>query len=212
MCLEGKIKEHSEGLRKSRMASTNVCQRCQRKVERFQLHERRPRVFLVVVALVVKRVEGWLARWKCPLCGKTFTDYAGLAVPHKRYVAANIWERCGGYVGGEAGSYEKAAEKDGRSLLYEGQEGEKGKALAGSTVWRWVRFVGGLKETLRKGLKMIKEKSAGSTAHRVALPEGQKKRAPAVMRAQHLFLVGHVFESLYDRTFFPDFAITCGLR
>lgn len=213
MCLEERIKTHSREVENgTSVPSVTVCRRCHQRPPGFRAHDRRRRMFLVVVSWMVKRVEGWLMRWKCPLCERTFTDYAGLAVPHKRYVAEVIRERSKCYLSGEAETYVAAAKKEGWSLLHE-EEGKDGRALSPSTVWRWVGFLGGMKETLRQGLKVIREKAPKAQVHRPVLPldDGEMSaRDRLVARARYLLLVGEMFKTLFDREFFPDFAIQFG--
>ena len=59
----------------------------------FTCHGTRPRRFLVLVGSYVRKVAGLLARWRCPRCRRTFTDYPPFASPYKAYTLPQMTER-----------------------------------------------------------------------------------------------------------------------
>ena len=63
--------------------------------------------FLVLVGSYVCKVAALLARWRCPHCRRTFTDYPPFACPHKAYTLPQMTERAAKYVSNTATSYRK---------------------------------------------------------------------------------------------------------
>ena len=64
----------------------HFCPKCESSHDDFKLHERRDRLFYVIIDSFVHTVESFLGRWKCSLCRATFTVYPKYALPYKRYV------------------------------------------------------------------------------------------------------------------------------
>ena len=80
MCLEQEIKTHTRRVEAGeRLCYSEACPHCGCEVkevkEPFRLHDRRRRMFRVVVEGLVKALPSWILRWCCPRCGKRFTDY-----------------------------------------------------------------------------------------------------------------------------------------
>jgi len=71
----------------------------------FAFHGTRPRRFLVLVGTYVCKVAALLARWRCPHCHRTFTDYSSFARPHKAYTLPQMTERAAKYVSNTSTSY-----------------------------------------------------------------------------------------------------------
>lgn len=143
------------------------CGRCRKVFDRFILHGFRTRVFLVVVQTLVRRAETELARWRCPDCNGTFTDYPAFAIPGKRYVKADILERSRRYLDKADATYRAVIKSGNRSTVYEDCKGlDDGRALSQTSLWRWVGFWGRLEETLRRLLGLIMEADPVSLVHR----------------------------------------------
>jgi transposase-like protein len=73
----------------------------------FTCHGARPRRFLVLVGPYVRKVAGLLARWRCPRCRRTFTDYPPFASPYKAYTLLQMTERAARYISNDWTSYRK---------------------------------------------------------------------------------------------------------
>lgn len=117
------INGHSEHIKKCTITcATTVCCHCGMHVggnhAPFAFHGARPRRFLVLVGLYVCKVPALLARWRCPDCRKTFTDYPSFACPHKAYTVPQMTERAAGYVNNTATSYRKGVCSGNLPIFY----------------------------------------------------------------------------------------------
>ena len=84
----------------------------------FIIHGTRPRRFLVLVGSYVHKVAALLARWRCPRCRKTFTDYPPFACPYKAYTLPQMTERAAKYVSDTTTSYRKCVRSANRLIFY----------------------------------------------------------------------------------------------
>src|SRR5208337_5535187 len=101
-----------------------------------------------------RKVPALLARWRCPCCRKTFTDYPPFACPYKAYTLPQITERAAKYVNSKATSYRKGVCSANRRIYYE--ESPAGKSaqqhrsdeivslaiVAHSSLFHWVTALG----------------------------------------------------------------------
>jgi transposase-like protein len=107
-----RIDSYSDRVRKrAAPCTTTVCPHCSLDATSartpFTCHGTRPRSFLVLVGSYVRKVAGLLARWRCPRCRRTFTDYPPFASPYKAYTLPQITERAARYVSNDSISYRK---------------------------------------------------------------------------------------------------------
>lgn len=153
------INGHSEHIKKCTITcATTVCCHCGLDVASsqtpFTLHGNRARRFLVLVGSYVCKVAALLARWRCPCCRKTFTDYPPFACPYKAYTLPQITERAAKYVSNTATSYRKGVYSANRPIYYEespagksAQHHRSGEILslaivAHSSLFHWVTALG----------------------------------------------------------------------
>ncbi len=104
------IGSHSKCVRNCTITCvTTVCCHCGLDVvgaqTPFAFHGTRPRRFLVLVGSYVCKVAALLARWRCPHCHGTFTDYPPFACPHNAYTLPQMTERAAKYVSNTSTSY-----------------------------------------------------------------------------------------------------------
>lgn len=162
---------------------------------------------------MVVRVFCELGVWKCPTCGRAFTDYADFALPNKRYITPEILSRSREkYMEDPDATYEKASRSNGMATLYEGPAGESGRCLRPSTIWRWLGYLGSLKETLRHSLQMIRGRDPESDLHRRTIPIPERKyqsrqRRQRLQLAWRLCLTDDTFRKFWGTSLFHDFAI-----
>jgi transposase-like protein len=107
-----RIDSYSDRVRKRGVpCTTTVCPHCSLDVASaqtpFTCHGTRPRRFLLLVGSYVRKVAGLLARWRCPRCRRTFTDYPPFASPYKAYTLPQMTERAARYVSNDWTSYRK---------------------------------------------------------------------------------------------------------
>jgi transposase-like protein len=152
------INGHSEHIKKCTITcATTVCCHCGLDAVSsrtpFIFHGTRPRRFLVLDGSYVRKVPALLARWRCPRCRKTFTDYPPFACPYKAYTLPQIAERAAKYVSSTATSYRKGVCSANRRIYYE--ESPAGKSaqhrsdeilslaiVAHSSLFHWVTALG----------------------------------------------------------------------
>lgn len=193
------------------------CPHCRGRPGRFRRHGVRSRVFLVLAADMIKRVFSYLTRWKCPLCGRTFTLYPWFALPFKHYVLPFMKKRCAAYVEDEARTYREGVEQNGKPISEEDPDG--GAELRPSTLWRWVATLGRLPVTVRQALNLIKQTDPATGVFRelggLRIPS-QKFRSTGhkalLARCRELIVVERVYDHLFSASFFPDLAMACGWR
>ena len=80
MTIEQEIKSHTQRVEAGeRPCHYAACPGCDGKGP-FRLHDCRRRTWRLVVDGCVQVVRSWILRWKCPGCGKRFTDYPPFCV------------------------------------------------------------------------------------------------------------------------------------
>jgi len=161
---------------------------------------------------MVHQAPGCVARWKCPRCKTTFTDYPDFALPYKRFVPSPILEVSERYVNDDESTYRKAVRKDGRPVAYAGEEGEEeGRQLSHTSLWRWVGWLGRkMSRLVREAMKLIRQKDPTTRLHRESYPVPARKyqsktRRKVLQECRRLFAVKAAFESLFGPSLFTDF-------
>jgi hypothetical protein len=153
------INDHSERVnRRTITCATTVCCHCGMNAGSgqtpFAFHGTRARRFLVLVGSYVCKVPALLARWRCPHCCRTFTDYPSFACPHKAYTLPQMTERAAKYVSNAAISYRKGVCSAGLPIFYAQVPGVKSaqytctdtipslSTVAHTSLFRWVTALG----------------------------------------------------------------------
>lgn len=199
--------------------TVNRCPHCRGEPDHFRRHDRRKRVFLVVIERVVHKVLSALTRWKCPLCTGRFTLYPPFALPRKRYVKDSIFELARAYLEEDELSYRRAVEVERMPVFYalwdDGSIDER--SLAHSTLHRWYSFFSCLLVTLREAQHLVRQKSATSDLfRRVFAPAPRKyrseERRALLVRALRALSTEREYRSLFDRSIFPELATACAWR
>jgi len=151
--LIAEIAAHSTRVRKgNHRCSLSCCPHCGRAPEStlfFRRHALRHREFLVIEGRYVRAVEGLLARWRCPFCRRTFTEYPPFALPFKRYAVSQIAPRALEYVQDDGVSYRKGVLEKFMPIFHwfdpatepDARAGDE-PVLAHTTLYRWVSTLG----------------------------------------------------------------------
>ena len=201
------------------------CPRCKGTPSEFKRHDMKKRTFLVVLASLVHTVLSALVRFKCPLCGKTFTVYPDFALRHKHYVKDVVIEKTTQYVENEMNesnarkkakddyvSYRKAVDEKGLAVAYTNtlKDTIDNRELAHSTLYRWITSLSGLKTTLRKTLEIIEEASPASRIFRAICPVHPNKYRSEEQRTRlgdtrQLLRADREYRILFDVSVFPHF-------
>jgi hypothetical protein len=137
-------------------------------------------------------------------------------LPHKRYVLQTIKQKCGVFLGNE-NTYRQSVEEQGLPTVYDEapRGGESSAALAPSTLWRWLSWLGGLEKTTQKAFRVIREANPCASLHREAWTVSPKKyrsdsRKQVLEKALELLVTEKIFQRQFNRSLFPHFAIACG--
>lgn len=90
-------------------------------------------------------------------------------------------------------------------------------ALAPSTLWRWLSWLGSLSETVRAACQLIRQKQPGEILHREAWPlpthkYRSKERRQVLQQATRGIVVDQMFQRLFGWEIFPHFATAHGWR
>lgn len=93
----------------------------------------------------------------------------------------------------------------------------KGSALAHSTLWRWLSWLGGLSRTMQAASQLISQKDSQSMLHRQVIPIDPRKyrseqRRVSLEQAARMLLVEATFYEHFGKRIFPRFATGCGWR
>ena len=154
------IDNHSERVRNRTITcATTICCHCGLDAvgaqTPFSFHGTRPRRFLVLVDSYVCKVAALLARWRCPHCHKTFTDYPPFACAHKAYTLPQMTERAAKYVSNMSTSYRMGVCSANLPIFYEESPTDESTLLgqvdaglclttmAHTSLFRWVTALGG---------------------------------------------------------------------
>jgi hypothetical protein len=141
--------------------------------EHFHRHQRRSRWFLVVLDKMVWPILCILWRWRCTVCGMTFTHLPAGCLPFKRYLREEIEERCERYVEDERISYRKVVRDEGAAVVYDDpvadgcsseaqREDESVRELAPSTPHRWISTIGGCTERWQPLISRARQSEMGA--------------------------------------------------
>jgi hypothetical protein len=210
--VEEVIRKHTDSITSGRIQSPRgSCPKCSESPDTYKLHECRKRSFRFIFGCFVRKVISLLARWKCPICGHTFTEYPEFALPYKRYVVMDI-DRLGENYLENSHSYQDTVSCEEGAIGYEQEDGEiDERQLSPSTPWRWLSFLGSMNNLLTVVLNLIRQKAADSYIFRGLLPLFQGKyrsrdRKTILQNAWKLLQANPIFQHLFADTIFPRYA------
>jgi hypothetical protein len=164
-------------------------------------------------------------RWRCRgFCGGAACVAASglpttrpFALPRKRFVQQPVLAKAGEYLGTDH-TYRQTVMHKGMSIVYD-DRAAKGKwrpvGLSPSTVWRWLSWLGGMPNTLRAVMGLIREKDPNATLHRElwVVPSGKyrsQRRRDTLQRAMQLLVADRLCAKLFGKGIFPRYGISRG--
>ena len=121
-------------------------------------------------------------------------------------------------------SYHDAVRHQGRPIFHDDTQrpgaahaDHCSPALAPSTVWRWLSWLGGLSETVRAACQLIRQKQPGEILHREAWPlplhkYRSQERRKVLQQATRGIVVDQMFQRLFSEEIFPHLATAHGWR
>ena len=182
---------------------------------RFARHDCAPRKFRVRLYdptlddIVIAVFDSWRVRFRCPHCGKTFTEYPPFAWPHKRFVQQDVLAKACKYLQDDPDqptTYRTAVRERRLPLGYR-QHGPQGRQLSHSTVWRWLSWLGSWRELVQTATGLILEKDPSADVHRQDFPIARQKvrseaRRETLQQAARLFHVAEIFSHVLGVSLF----------
>lgn len=208
--MEAQVRQTIERYQKeaeSQQSPDCCCPGCRQKGPGYRCHGRRRRQFYLIEGNWVQRFFTTLMRWKCVLCGTTFTFYPSFCVPYKRFVLPAIMRLSGCYVEQDEASYRSVVRCRGMAMGY-AQEPSTYRQLSPTTVWRWLGDLGACRARLQEGLRLIHEKDPSLALHRQIRPVIARKyrteqRRERLQTGRFLLSVAEVFYRLFGKVMFP---------
>lgn len=150
-----------------------------------------------------------------PCLPGAFYRLPSFALPFKRFVSQVVCDRSQTFLGTEQ-SYRDSVRWQGRTLVYDDRQDEKlgreAAALAPSTVWRWLSWLGDqLQDAFGQVRQLIRSRTADSTLHRESWSVSPYKfrseaRRLTLQRAVEGLVIAKVFQRLFGKAIFPRFA------
>jgi hypothetical protein len=142
-------------------------------------------------------------------------------LPYKRFVTEVVCDRSGTFLGSNQ-SYRATVRQQGREMVYDDRQDEdlarQGAALAHSTVWRWLSWLGDeLQDAWRTVRQLIRARTSDSALHREPWSVSPYKyrseaRRLTLQRALEGLVLAEVFLRLFGKAIFPRFATVAGRR
>ena len=208
------IKAYQHKVEKDNIAPDNLppCPRCRVESEFFKIHAYRERRFFIIIEMLIKAAYCSLVRFKCPGCGKTFTNYPDFAIPHKHYTRPSITGFSASYLNSEDITYRQALMVDGSVPGYP----QNDATLAPSTIHRWITTLSRFIQTCRTTLTLLLQENPVSSIcrnlARVVIPQRKyktKQRKKQLINCQQLMMVEAFFQATFKTSIFTKLAISC---
>lgn len=188
------------------------CSKCGGDRHAIKFHSRRERILLIIIDNFVQKITLFLTRWKCLTANHIFTYYPDFIIPYKHYSMDDILKFSREYVLNDDSTYRKAACSQNLAIGYAGEK-EKidERQFTGSTVWRWVGFLGCQKKLISESFDLIRQKSPSSSIFRQITPVPPQKyrsflRKNLLVNAFKYFQVESEFKKLFGLHIFTKFA------
>ena len=116
---------------------------------------------------------------------------------------------------GTPASYRQCVRHEGMPIMY--PDPDQAPAVAPSSVWRWLSWLGRLNQTARAAMRLIRNKDPGCTLHREPWSVSPAKhrsqqRRETLERAMKLLATNRLFSHLFGKEIFPHLATAQGWR
>jgi len=183
------------------------CPRCGKAEAEFKYHDCRERKLRVIFAGFVDLCVIILRRWKCQICGRTFTHYPEFVIPHKRYILGAISGLSQEYVEEPRATYRGVVHPEGQAFGYAPLENGDidERQLSHSTLWEWLGWLGSLEVRLGRGLELLRQKEAAIHRLAIVIPpwKYQSEERRKLLEAGALLLeVAPIFQTVFGCSIF----------
>ncbi|MEA3486689.1 MAG: DUF6431 domain-containing protein [Thermodesulfobacteriota bacterium] len=215
------IKAHQKKIEKDKILPDNLppCPCCNVDSTLFKIHAYRRRRFLIIVKMLIKKIYCDLVRFRCPDCGKTFTDYPDFAIPHKHYTRPTITGFSDRYVESDNMTYQQAVMVDNSVPGYPVSDPTEAPTLAPTTIHRWITTLSGFTRTRQTALNLLLQENPVLTICRdlAQLTVGQRKyrsdqRKRQLIGCLELMIIKAFFKTTFKISIFTELAIRCGFN
>jgi len=205
------IKAYQQKVEKDKITPDNLppCPRCRVESMFFKIHAYRERRFLIIIEMLIKAAYCSLVRFKCPGCGKTFTDYPDFAIPHKHYTRPSITGFSASYVESNDMTYQQAVMVNRNVPGYP----QNDATLAPSTIHRWITTLGCFTQTCRTALIVLLQENPGSSIcrdlARLIIPQRKYKtnqRKKQLTGCRQLVIIEAFFQATFKTSIFTKLA------
>jgi hypothetical protein len=190
------------------------CPRCGVTPNFFKRHEKRRRIFYIIVELIVTKVLGLLSRWKCPGCNKTATSYPGFALPYKRFTLPTIQSLSLSYVEDPFASYRKLLAEC--PLVYEippESDSNREPTMEHSTIHRWISTMGSYGHLVQTATDLIIQADPATRLYRdlagLNISPGKYRslsRKQTLLTCFHLVFLMPIYRAIFQIGIFPKLA------
>jgi len=208
----GEIQRHADQVRQGLdPCYPGSCPRCGVAPDFFKRHEKRRRIFYIVVELVVRKVLGLLSRWKCPGCNTIVTSYPDFAVPHKRYTLSIIQSFSQAYVQDPSASYRGLVAAC--PLAYEVPDSNREPMMEHSTIHRWISTMGSYRRLVQTATDLVIQADPATRLYRdlagLKIPPGKYRsssRKQTLLTCFHLVFLMPIYRAIFQTGIFPRLA------
>jgi hypothetical protein len=210
------INAHQRKVQKDKITPDNLpeCPRCSVESEFFKIHAYRERRFLIIIRMLIQAAYCSLVRFRCPGCGKTFTDYPDFAIPHKHYTRPSITGFSARYLESDDMTYQQAVMVDNGTPGYP----QNDATLAPSTIHRWITTLGRFPQTCRTALILLLQETPVSSIcrdlARLIIPQRKYKtnqRKKQLINCRQLVIIEAFFQATFKTSIFTKLATRCAL-
>ena len=212
------IKAHQQKVEKNKITPHNLspCPRCRVESAFFKIHAYRERRFLIIIDMLIKAAYCSLVRFRCPGCGKTFTDYPDFAIPHKHYTRPSVMGFAATYVESDDMTYQQALMVDNSAPGYPLSDSTDAPTLAPSTIHRWITALARFTQSCRTALMLILQENPLSSIcrdlARLIIPKRKYKtnqRKKQLISCRQLVIIEAFFQATFKSSIFTKLAIRC---
>ncbi len=208
------IKAHQLKVEKDKITPNNLlpCPRCNVESDFFKIHAYRERRFLIIIEMLIKAAFCTLIRFRCPGCGKTFTDYPDFAIPHKHYTRQSVMGFSANYLESDDTTYQQSVMVDNSTPGYP----QSDSTLASSTIHRWITTLGRFTNTCRTALLLLLQENPVSSIcrdlARVIITQRKFKtnhRKKQLIGCRQVLMIEAIFKATFKTSIFTKLATRC---
>ena len=208
------VKAYQLKVEKDKITPHNLppCPRCRVDSSFFKIHAYRERRFLIIIEMLIKAAYCSLVRFKCPGCGKTFTNYPNFAIAHKHYTRPSITGFSASYLESDDTTYPQAVMVDNSTPGYP----QNDATLAPSTIHRWITTLSRFTQTCRKALILLLQENPVSSIcrdlARLIIPQRKYKtnqRKKQLFGCRQLVIIEAFFQATFRTSIFTKLATRC---